>query len=185
MLILDNGASSYHRFLEGDESAFDDLIDLYRDNLIFFINRYTNNLTVAEDLAENTFLELLIHRNRYNFKTSLKTYIFSIGRHKALDYLRHSTRFQTVSLDEIENKSSSYLSLEEKLISDERKKTVHTALNQLGNDYRAAIHLVYFEELNYEEAAKVMNKNKKQVENLVYRAKIKLRSIIGKGYTEQ
>lgn len=179
---MDNGASSYHRFLEGDESAFDDILDLYQDNLIFFINRYVNNLTVAEDLAENTFLELLIHKKRYNYSTSLKTYLFAIGRNKALDYLRHSMKFQSVGLDEIENKTLSYMFVEEKLISDERKRLLHSAIDQLKHDYRAAIHLIYFEELTYEEAAKVMRKSKKQVENLVYRGKKMLRSILGEGF---
>ncbi|HBL83961.1 MAG: hypothetical protein A2Y17_04000 [Clostridiales bacterium GWF2_38_85] len=177
---MDNGASSYHRFLEGDESGFDEILDLYQHNLIFFINRYVNNLTVAEDLAEDTFLELLIHKNRYNFQTSLKTYLFAIGRHKALDYIRHNSRFPTISLDEAAEKSNEFISVEAKLLSDERKRLVNAAINRLNSDYRAAIHLVYFEELSYEDAAKVMKKSKKQVENLIYRAKASLRSLLGK-----
>ena len=47
---------------------------------------------------------------------------------------------------------------------------------------RLAVHLVYFEELSYEEAARVMKKNKKQIDNLLYRAKSLLRSELGKEY---
>ena len=39
---MDNGASSYRRYLDGDEAAFDDILRLYRDNLTFFINRYVH-----------------------------------------------------------------------------------------------------------------------------------------------
>lgn len=133
---MDNGASSYRRFLEGDESAFDEILDLYRENLIFFINRFVRDPAAAEDLAIDAFLELLVHKNRYNFKTSLKTYLFMIGRSRALD--------------------------------------------TLPEEMRAAVHLVYFEGLSYEDTAKVMKKNKKQVDNLLYRAKNMLRSTIGK-----
>lgn len=77
---MKNGAGSYRRFLDGDESAFDDLLALYQENLIFFINRYVHNITVAEDLAADVFLDLIVHKHRYNFKTSLKTYLFMIGR---------------------------------------------------------------------------------------------------------
>ena len=49
---------------------------------------------------------------------------------------------------------------------------------QLTDDMRAAVHLVYFEQLSYEDAAKVMKKNKKQVDNLLYRAKSTLRTIL-------
>ena len=45
---------------------------------------------------------------------------------------------------------------------------------------RVVIHLVYFEDLTYDEAAKVMKKNRKQVDNLLYRAKKELRIILGK-----
>ena len=44
---------------------------------------------------------------------------------------------------------------------------------------RIAVHLVYFEELSYEEAAKIMNKNAKQIDNLLYRAKNTLRATLG------
>lgn len=64
---MDNGVSSYRRFLEGEKSAFSELLDLYRDNLIFFINRTIHNLHVAEELAADCFVELLIHPKRYNF----------------------------------------------------------------------------------------------------------------------
>ena len=50
---MGNGESSYHRFLNGDKSAFSEIIDLYRKNLIFFINRYLNNLSLSEEIAED------------------------------------------------------------------------------------------------------------------------------------
>ena len=58
---MDNGESSYRRFLNGDERAFSEIIELHKDNLIFFINRYVRNIAVAEELAEDVFTELLIH----------------------------------------------------------------------------------------------------------------------------
>ena len=177
---MDNGASSYHRFLEGDESGFDELLDLYQDNLIFFINRFVHNLTVAEDLAEDSFLELLIHKQRFNFKTSLKTYLFTIGRNKALNYLKHESKFRSVSLEDASRELSDLTSLEESVLSEERKRLVNSAINELKDDYRAVIHLVYFEDLSYEEAARVLKKNKKQTENLVCRARNALRITLGK-----
>lgn len=56
---MDNGASSYRRFLEGDDSGIVEIIRDYKDGLILFLNRYVNNIHTAEELAEDTFLELL------------------------------------------------------------------------------------------------------------------------------
>ncbi len=61
---MENGASSYHRFLEGDESTIDEVIDAYRESLIFFINSFVRNPAAAEDLAVDVFVELLLHKER-------------------------------------------------------------------------------------------------------------------------
>ena len=70
--------------------------------------------------------------------------------------------------------------LEELLLTDDRKRQVHTALAKLPEDMRTAVHLIYFEDMTYEEAARILKKNRKQVDNLLYRAKKELRAILGK-----
>ena len=70
--------------------------------------------------------------------------------------------------------------LEEMVLSDERKRVVHNAVKKLSDDMRVVIHLIYFEDMTYDEAAKVMKKNRKQIDNLLYRAKKELRTILGK-----
>ena len=68
---------------------------------------------------------------------------------------------------------------EVQLLRDERKKAVQAAVSTLPQDMQDAVHLVYFEELSYEDAAKIMKKNRKQIDNLLQRSKQKLRSILG------
>ena len=177
---MDNGASSYRRFLSGDESAFDEIIKAYRESLVFFINRYVNDPMAAEDIAIDTFLELLIHRHRYSGKSSLKTYLFTIGRNKAIDYLRTKKRKTLVTLEEAEHELPPTPSPEVNIFQNETVKRVNAAMEKLPEEMRIALHLVYFEELSYDETARVMKKNRKQVDNLLYRAKNELRSILGK-----
>ncbi len=177
---MDNGASSYRRYLDGDEAAFDEILKLYRDNLTFFINRYVHDLDAAEDIAIDTFMYLLVHRRRYNFVTPFKTYLFMIARSRALDYLKHRSKITMLPLSEAEHALSDGISLEELILLDERKQALNRALANLSEQMQLAVHLVYFEELTYEDAARVMKKNQKQVANLLYRAKEKLRTILGK-----
>ena len=75
---MENGEESYRRFLNGDESGFEDVVKLYRSSLELFINRYVNNIYVAQDLAVDTFVYLITHSKKYNFSTPLKTYLFMI-----------------------------------------------------------------------------------------------------------
>ena len=175
-----SGESSYRRYLDGDEAAFDEILTLYRDSLTFFINRYVHDLDAAEDLAIDTFMYLIVHRLRYNFRTPLKTYLFMIARSRALDYLKHRAKITTVELSEVEGLLSDGITLEEMILLDERKQALNRVLKQLPKDMQLAVHLVYFEDLTYDDAAKVMRKSRKQVANLLYRAKEKLRAMLGK-----
>ncbi|MBR2406024.1 MAG: sigma-70 family RNA polymerase sigma factor [Clostridia bacterium] len=177
---MDNAACSYRRFLEGEERAFDEIIKDLFDPLVFFIHRYVQDIHTAEDIAIDAFSDLVVHRHRYNFKVTLKTYVFMLGRSRALNYIKHRSRMATVALDGLENTLSANELPEEVLLADEQKRAVHAALAALPEEMRAAVHLVYFEELSYEEAARVMKKNKKQIDNLLYRAKALLRTTLNK-----
>ena len=177
---MDNGASSYRRFLDGEENAFDDILIEYRDSLTFFINRYVRDISVAEDIAIDCFMELIVHRHRYNFKTTLKTYLFMLGRSRAIDYIRHRSILKTVELSDAESELTDLSELEDIVLAGERARVINEALEKLDENMSVAIHLVYLEGMSYEEAARVMKKSKKQVDNLLYRAKTQLRSLIGK-----
>ncbi len=172
-----NGESSYRRFLNGEESAFEEIMRQYRDSVTFFINRYVNDYDAAEDIAIDVFMYIILHPNRYSFKVSLKTYLFMLGRSRALDYLRKRKRQKEVPLSHLE--SDSY-EIESLIINDERQKILHHELQKLPDDMRISLHLVYFEELSYKEAAAVMKKSVKQVDNLIYRGKKVLSENLGK-----
>jgi len=176
---MDNGASSYRRFLDGDESAFDEIMcELFR-SLVFFIDRYIHDVHASEDIAIDAFSDLIVHKHRYNFKVTLKTYLFMIGRSHALDYIKHRKVIDFTELSEVGDLPDEEKTLEETVLTDERKRVVNAAITKLSEDMRVVIHLIYFEDMTYDEAAKVMKKNRKQVDNLLYRAKKELRIILG------
>ena len=176
---MDNGASSYRRFLDGDESAFEDIMKSLFRGLVFFIDGFVHDTHAAEDIAIDTFSDLVVHRHRYNFKVSLKTYLYMVGRSRALDYIKHRKVIEFTELSEVQDIADDE-DLEEAVLTDERKRLVHAAVGKLPQEMRVAVHLIYFDEMTYEEAAKVMRKNRKQVDNLLYRAKKELRVILGK-----
>ena len=172
--------SRYLRFVDGDEEAFNEILLEYRKPLTYFINRYVHDLEIAEDIAIDVFMYLLVHKYRYNFKTSLKTYLYTIGRSKVLDYLKRKKKFIMIeySDDYIENLQDT--SLMEEIVLKERKEVLHQAIQKLPANMKEAICLVYLEELSYDETSKIMKKNRKQIDNLLYRAKKQLKEILEK-----
>ena len=101
-----------------------------------------------------------------------------IGRSRALDYIKHRKKLTMVELSEAGQIPSTAPSMEELLLADHRKRRISYALSQLGEPMRLVLHLVYFEDLSVEEAAKVLKKNRKQIYNLLYRSKQALRTIL-------
>ncbi len=178
-VLMDNGESSYRRFLDGDERAFGELLDMYSENLIFFINRYVGNVAIAQELSEDVFVELLLHKRRYNFKNSLKTYIFTIARNKAVSYVRRCARRPEYAYEYIEDEADKR-NLEDEFLKKEQMRDLHEALGRLNNDYKTVLHLIYFEDMSYDETAAVMKKNRKQIENLAYRARQSLKKELEK-----
>ena len=174
---MDNGASSYRRYLRGDEEAFNEIIKEYFDRLVLFINGFVQDFAAAEDIAVDAFSELIVHKGRYNFKTPLKAYLFMLGRSRALNYIKRRKRIPMVDLEEAAHLGTP--SAEDLFLEDQRKRTLYSALEQLEEQQRTAIYLVYLEDISCADAAKVMGCSTKKVYNLLYRAKEKLRTILG------
>ncbi len=179
---MDRGEEYYLCYLSGDESGFDRLIELYRENLIFFLLRYLPTGEDAEDVAEDAFVSLLLHPYRPGKGASLKTYLFTLGRNRALNVLRkerHQAKYEENSHFSLTDE----IALEERICRSERRRELLRALDALPAQYREVLYLLYFEELNINEAAKVMKKTKKQIENLSYRGRQTLKEKLGKDFT--
>lgn len=175
---MENGAESYRRFLNGDREGMVELIRDYKDGLILYLNGIVGNIHTAEDIMEDTFVKLVVKRPKFREKCSFKTWLYTIGRNAALDHLRKSAKKAEKPLDELELADKQ--DLEMSYIQEERKIMVHHALAELNSDYRQVLILSFFEELSNEEIAAVMRKSKRQVENLLYRAKNSLKNVLEK-----
>lgn len=175
---MDHGASSYRRYLDGDEAAFEEIVKEYFDNLVWFLDSYVHDLSAAEDIAIDAFTDLVVHRHRYNFKVTLKTYLFMIARSRALNYVKRQGKFRFTDLSEVESTVDDALPLEQVILMDEEKKALYKALETLSPEQKEVVILVYFQDLSCQDAASVLKKNVKQVYNLLYRAKEALRTVL-------
>ena len=177
---MDNGASSYRRFLDGDDKGLSEIVRDYRDGLILYLNGIVNNISTAEELMEETFFKIITKKPKFNAKYSFKTWLYTIGRNVAIDYLRHNAKQSDTAFDDLENYIRDEYDLEILYIIEERKITVHRALRKLNTEYRQVLWLLYFDGLSNVEAAIVMKKSSRQMKNLVYRAKSALKSELDK-----
>lgn len=177
---MDIGASSYRRYLDGDDNGLVEIIKMYNDGLTLFINGYVKNIFVAEDLTEDVFFKLAAKKPHFNGKSSFKTWLYAIGRNASLDYLRHTSKTLDEPIDNFSNYLSEENGVEKAYLIKERKIILHNTLKKLNDDYAHILYLIYFEGFNNKEAAKIMKKSVRQIENLIYRAKKALKEELKK-----
>ena len=98
---MDNGASSYRRFRDnGDQNALVEIIRDYKDGLILYLTSIVGNVQTAEELAEDTIVLSGTKKPKDKGKSSFKTWLYTIGRNVAIDYLRKHSKYIEVSMDD-------------------------------------------------------------------------------------
>ena len=100
---MDNGASSYRRFLAGDDKGIVEIVDEYKDGLIIYLNGYVANVFVAEELAEDTFFRLITKKPKFSGKSTFKSWLYAIGRNVAVDFIRHNSKIIDTPIEKMEN----------------------------------------------------------------------------------
>lgn len=177
---MDNGASSYLRFLNDDKEGFVELVKEYKDGLVLFLNCYTNDIHIAEEAADETFLKLYVNKPKYKSEYSFKTWLYAIGKNTALNYIKKLRNHRFEPIEDYYYLSDD-IDIEAEYIQNEENLRIHRAIRNLKKEYARVLYLVFFEGLTNSETAEVMGKSPKQISDLVYRAKKALKSELEKG----
>lgn len=170
---------AYRRYLRGEHSAASILVERYGDALTLYLNGCIRNLHDAEDLMIETFSRIFAKERPIADDGSFKAYLYKTARNLALRHTRHR-RLHLLHIEELSFELPGDALAETELFSRERDRQLYAALEQIKDEYREALFLVYFEGLSYRDAAKVMGKNEQQFNNLVYRGKRSLKTALEK-----
>lgn len=172
------------RLASGHDSALNDLMTRHAQRLFHYLIRQLRDESDAEDLAQETFVRVFQHRQKFNPTHRFSTWLYTIATNLVRDRQRWRTRHPQVSLD-AENESTggdlkdklpaTGATPEEKLIGGERAAAVRAAIAKLPEDLRTVILLFEYEEQSQQEIAAVLNCTPKAVEMRLYRARQELR----------
>ena len=167
--------------LEGDTTAFGDLVRRYGDGLLGYLTTMTGSMEQAEDLFQETFKR--VHEKADTFRGSrIKGWLFAIATNVAIDGFRRDGRLQVTSLNQKldcddEGRELSAVALadnshepSQKAIMTERKEQVRRALELLPAKQRATLVLAYYQQLSYPEVAQVLDCSVGTVKTQMYRA---------------
>jgi RNA polymerase sigma-70 factor (ECF subfamily) len=149
------------------DHAFTALYQQVADRVTRYIAVRVGSRQVAEDLAAQTFLEVLEAMRRGRGGRNLHAWVFGVARHTVADHYRH--RRQTVSLEAARNVAAAGPALAEVADRQLKLERVASALQALAPDRAEALALRIFGGLSTVEAAQTMGKSPQAVKMLVYR----------------
>lgn len=169
---MKNAAELYNRYLRGDNQALEDLVIEYSDAVIGYAYCFLHDFPAAEDVMEDAFATLIVKRKRFEERSPFEAYLFRIAKNKCLDRLRKLKRETPLSDC---GDLADYSSVEEKAFKAVRNKKVYKEMLALPQDYRTVLYLTYYQGFSVDEIRSALGKNKKQVYNLLSRAKAALK----------
>jgi RNA polymerase sigma-70 factor (ECF subfamily) len=157
------------RHLEGDGGAFEQLVSRYRQELFNFLFRFTGDAALAEDVFQETFLQVHMSAAAFDMTRNFKPWLFTIAANKGRDAMRSRQRRQTAPLDatvggEDEGRTS-YADImpsnipapDFSLLNLETRRAVEKIISQMPESLRIVLLLSYFDELPYKEIADILN----------------------------
>ena len=165
---------------DGDQAAYAELMDRYRDSIYFMLLKMVNNRDDAEDLTIEAFGKAFNRLHQYTPNYAFSTWLFKIASNNCIDFIRKKKN-NTMSIDSdfssadgdtvrIDLKSTGR-NPEEEAIRDQKIKMMREIVTKLKPRYRELIELRYFKELSYEEIAKELDLPLGTVKAQLFRAR--------------
>jgi RNA polymerase sigma-70 factor (ECF subfamily) len=177
------------RLAAGHDAALNDLMGRHAPRLFNYLLRQLRNEGDAEDAAQETFVRVFQHRDKFDPHHRFATWLYTIATNLARDRQRHRARHPAVSLEteneetggELQDRVASPLpGPGDQMEAAERAETVRRAVAQLPDDLREPLILAEYEELSHLEIGEILGCSAKAVEMRVYRARQQLRAQLAK-----
>jgi len=151
----------------GERRLFNELVHRYERELYNYLRRYVGNAEMAEDVFQATFLLVHLKCKQFERGRKFRPWLYAVATNSAIDAQRRDKRHKAVSLDRTGTSRADEPKLADLLISDdpdpllqasrlEHGEWVQQALDELSDQMRSVVTLVYYQGLKYREAAEVL-----------------------------
>ena len=175
----------YERHFQGEREAAEQLVERYGDSLIRYINGYISDYHESEDLMIETFAQMFAKMRPVTSNYCFKAYLYKTARNLSVRHCRKK-QFPVLDLQQAEFEVSGVISADVHLLKKEQDRQLLQAMEMIKDEYREVLYLLYFEDMKYEEAGRVMGKSVSQITNLAHRAKKSIKKILEKeGFTSE
>jgi len=172
----DSDKSLIAGIVDGNKGAMNEIYKTYAPALNGFVRLYLADPNDVADIIHDTMLEVWRKADRFEGRSSLKTWIFSIAKNKSIDRNRKYARIDYT--DENTDIEDDALNAADILVVSQEAKIVRDAVAQLKPEHRRAIHLSFFEDLTYKEIAEIEDCPEGTIKTRILYAKRSLQHIL-------
>ena len=157
------------RYAAGEEAAFREIVNRYKDGLYTFLKRFVNRRDLVEDVFQETFLQVFISRDSFDTTRPLRPWLFTIAANKARDALRKWKRTAAIpigtiadseemSFEDVLNTLTSDTTIPyEKLEEGETASQVRQVIADMPENLREILILAYFNKFSYKQMAEILS----------------------------
>ena len=172
------------RFQDGDEQAYVELVNRYRNRLMTFVYRFVNDMEKAEDIVQDTLMKLYTHGHYYRNIAKFSTWIYTIAGNFAKTELRRKKRHKVTNLSQMgfDDREYQLPSVEpetgETAQGHFAEKKIQMAIQELPLHFRTVIILRDMQQISYKEISKIVNVPLGTVRSRINRARLKLQEAL-------
>ena len=168
------------RFQKGDEQAYIELVNRYRDRLMNFVYRFVNDYEQSEDIAQETLIKLYTHKHYYKKIAKFSTWIYTIAANLAKSELRKKKTRKVTNLSQMSTQEKEYElpadqpDTDQAIESEFIEKRIQAAIQKLPLHFKTVTILREIQELSYEEISKIVDAPLGTVKSRINRARLQL-----------
>ena len=174
---------------EGSREALAELVSRYSDKIYNLALRILRNREDAEDVLQETFLQVLRKLDTFDERSTFFTWIYRIGTNTSLMKLRKKKQIFAELPDKPDLEDKVFVDWSQdpssNIQNEEIKKTIDTAIGQLSDIYRSVFILRDLEHLSIKETGKILNISEENVKIRLRRARLFLRDKISQQFQER
>lgn len=149
-------------YSEGNNQAFDVLLDRYKSKLYSYIYFIVRNAELAEDLFQETFVKAIvtIQQGRYVENGKFSAWLTRIAHNLIIDYFRQERNEQVISNDESDSDLFNDIrfsdeTIEMRMVNDQILMDVRRLVDQLPDNQREVVYMRYYQDLSFKEIAEI------------------------------
>ncbi len=168
------------RVRDGDDAAFDYLVERYRRAMIGFMYRMVHNTAIAEELSQEVFLRVYRSRATYTADAKFTTWLYRIATNLAVNHARDNRNERPevkASLDETDEETGLSIdvaddqpNIEQEILRRERLRAIRKQVEALPERQRIAVMMHKYQELDYRQIAEVLHLSESATKSLLFRA---------------